>query len=366
MLSTALTTVANYAKEFYSQLPNNKPITNSKSVFAMGDAIPVLDQKTAYLGALLQTNGSYYNTPVDFSALARLMDANSYHGQALQYKADRIVQFASTTSLLSMNDLRRAALDYVLTGNCYFQKFYNSLGQITRLAHLPAVYMRRGAVFDFNTDPFGSPTNVYMRLKQTGLGLGWITFEPDEVLHLKNYDPLQGVYGKPTYLGGIQDVLLSEDATLFRRKYFINGMHLGYILVTTDANFDDDTAKKIEEAIAQGKGAGNFKSIFLNIPRSSSRDPVKVLPIGNTNLNDEFKTIKEATEMQIVAMHGIHPILMCIIPANTGGLGNPIQALQLFYETGIIPLQDKFLELNTVVNRPVIAFNDPVWRLNAT
>ena len=45
-------------------------------------------------------------------------------------------------------------------------------------------------------------------------------FGAGEVLHLKNYDVCQTIYGLPGYLGAIQSMLLNEDATLFRRRYY--------------------------------------------------------------------------------------------------------------------------------------------------
>ncbi len=37
------------------------------------------------------------------------------------------------------------------------------------------------------------------------------------------------------YLSAIPSALLNESATLFRRKYYINGSHAGFIMYMTDA-----------------------------------------------------------------------------------------------------------------------------------
>jgi capsid portal protein len=44
-------------------------------------------------------------------------------------------------------------------------------------------------------------------------------FRPGEALHIKEPDIKQSIYGIPQYFGSIQSVLLSEDSTLFRRKF---------------------------------------------------------------------------------------------------------------------------------------------------
>ena len=60
----------------------------------------------------------------------------------------------------------------------------------------------------------------------------------------------------PDYLGGLQSALLNQDATLFRRKYFLNGAHMGFIFYATDPNMDDDTEEEMKEMIASSKGWG--------------------------------------------------------------------------------------------------------------
>ncbi|MCF8007941.1 MAG: hypothetical protein K9K84_11085 [Methylovulum sp.] len=54
---------------------------------------------------------------------------------------------------------------------------------------------------------------------------------------------------------------------------------------------------------------------------------------------DDFLDIKNETEQQIITAHGVPPILLGIIPENTGGLGNP------------------------VLGKAVVGFGEPNWKL---
>lgn len=343
-------------------------MTDNHFSISIGEPVPVLDKRAVYLGTLLNFNGQYYDTPVDFDGLARLADANSYHGAALKFKADRLIQFAKPTPLISQSDLKRLVVDWVLFKNVYLQKHVNGFGQIVRLSHLPAVYMRRAAKVDTNlwgqVDYYGEPDDNYIMIKSS-YDPDPIRFMKDEVIHLKNYDPLQGIYGKAEYLGCIQDILLSEDATLFRRRWTLNGAHMGFILVTTNANINDEQEQIIKDTISQTKGLGNGKSIFLNITSNNAqRDNVRVIPMGNQGLKDDFKDIKEWSEPSLIAAHGIPPVLLNVIPANTSGLGDPIRALQVYYELGIIPLQNELLTLNELVGKQILFFVEPSWKLS--
>ena len=327
-------------------------------VFSFGYPEPVLSSSTIdYLGVFADVSGDYYRPPIDLKGLANLMNANAYHGPILHFKKNMLCKWFEPSAMLSSLDFKRAALDYVVTGNAYLQRFYNRLGQVVRLGWLPALSMRPGRKH-----------NVFIKLLDTAnqfeLSLQYIEYQPGEVIHLKEPDIKQSIYGMPQYLGGIQSVLLSEEAGLFRRKYFINGAHMGYILVTADANLDDATAKAIETAVKDSKGPGNFRSLFLNIPRSNgNKEPVKIIPVGNIGSKDEFQAIKEVTEMEMLAMHRVYPGLAAIIPANVGGFGDMQKSMQVYHELEVTAMQQVFLEVNEQISGQPIRFTQPNWQV---
>jgi PBSX family phage portal protein len=326
-----------------------QPVATNSMVFSFGDPEPVLSNRmTDYLGTFPDISGDYYRPPIDLTGLANLMNANAYHGPIIHFKKNMISKWFVPSKLLSTDELNKAALDYSALANAYFQRFTDRFGNVLRLARLPAISMRQG------TKP-----DVFYKLNNDGTK---IEFMPGEVLHIKEHDIKQSIYGVPQYFGGIQSVLLSEDATLFRRKYYVNGAHMGYILVTTDANLDDKTAKAIEEQVKQSKGPGNFRSMYLNIPRSNNKEPVRVIPVGNIGSKDEFQAIKEIAEMDMLAMHRVYPGLVAIMPANTGGFGDLQKSMEVYHELEVMVMQQVFLELNERVNEMAVAFRDPHWK----
>lgn len=127
----------------------------------------------------------------------------------------------------------------------------------------------------------------------------------------------------PDYLGGLQSALLNQDATLFRRKYFLNGAHMGFIFYATDSHMDDDTEEEMKEMIAGSKGVGNFRSMFVNIP-DGKPDGIKLIPVGDIATKDEFAAIKGITAQDVLTSHRFPAALAGIIPTNGGGgLGDP-------------------------------------------
>lgn len=43
------------------------------------------------------------------------------------------------------------------------------------------------------------------------------------------------IYGLPEYLAALKSAWLNKAATLFRRKYYLNGSHAGFVMYAKDA-----------------------------------------------------------------------------------------------------------------------------------
>lgn len=322
--------------------------TGKSFSFSFGDPEPVLSRNPVdYLGVFLDMGEKYYQPPISQKGLASLMGANAYHGTIINFKKNMVMKWFEPTPLLSRIDMRYLTYNYLSLGNGYLQKLKNPFKKITRFKTLASIPMRRG-----------KQSNQFFMI---GENYDDIEFAEDEIIHIKQTDLNQQIYGIPEWVGGIQSVLLSEESTLFRRKYYINGAHMGYILVTNDAGITEEDAEEIEKQVKKSKGPGNFRSLYLNIARSEAKEPVQIIPIGDIGTKDEFVKIKDVTEREMLAMHRMPPGLSGIIPQNTSGFGDLEKLMHVYYELEIIPLQQEFLTINEMLGAEVVKFNEPAW-----
>lgn len=79
-------------------------------------------------------------------------------------------------------------------------------------------------------------------------------FAPGTICHLREPDINQEIYGMPEWLAAMQSALLNESATLFRRKYYYNGSHAGFIFYMTDAAQKEDDIDSLRTALRSAKG----------------------------------------------------------------------------------------------------------------
>ena len=307
--------------------------TKSKgTAFTFGDPESVLgSQITDYLGVFASDEGKYYIPPVSLVGLAKVSRANSHHSACLYFKRNLLLTLFKPSAAVDIETLKRAGLDSVIFGMCYFKKIFNRAGVVVRYQHLPAINMRKMTNY---------PNRFLMLTKGDD-----VEFKNDEVVHLFEYDVEQEIYGLPEYLGGLQSLLLNEDATLFRRRYYKNGAHMGYVFYTNDPDMDYDTEKAMKEQIKNSKGVGNFRSLFVNIPNGDEK-AVQIIPVGDISQKDEFDRIKNITRNDVISVHRMRPELAGIMPENTGGTGDIEKINKVHIANEIVPLTMGFEALN--------------------
>lgn len=318
--------------------------------FSFGDPEPCLDNRmTEYTGAFLDGDGLYC-PPVSLYGLYKLLGVNAQHAPILFFKRNMILKWLQPNNLLSRQTASRFAFDYLWSANGYLQIIKNRLGGEIKLRHLPALRMR------YTNEP-----GVYAMIKNDG---STIRFKKGEVIHIKEYDPAQGIYGLPQYYGGIQSALLNEDATLFRRRYYKNGAHMGFIFSMADPMMSVDDENKLREAILKSKGVGNFRSLFFN-NRSGKGDAeknIKITPVGDIATKDEFERIKKISLNDMLSMHRAAEALSGQSSGDSPGFGDLDKITRSYYNNEVVPLQQEIAQINEFITRANhIDFAIPVY-----
>lgn len=311
--------------------------------FDLGEPEPVLGGRSALLEyAECMQCGDWYEPPVSLAALARLLRVGAHHESALRFKVNVLVSTFIPSQALSAEAFGGFALDYMVLGNAYLERRRNRLGELLELRHALGKYTRRGLEagrFFFVTD-LQSPHE----------------FPRHAVFQLREQDIHQEIYGLPPYLGALQSAMLNESATLFRRRYYNNGSHAGFILYVTDAAQTQGDVDKMREQLTKTKGVGNFKNLFYYAP-NGKKDGIQMIPISEVAAKDDFLNIKNASRDDVLAAHRVPPQLMGMLPNNVGGFGDVEKAAMVFARNEIAPLQARMAHaINTWAGRTVCTF----------
>jgi len=278
---------------------------------------------------------------LSFDGLARSFRASPHHSSAIYLKRNLLAATFIEHRLLSRATFSRLALDWLVFGNGYLECRKALSGQHLTLNIAPAKYIRRGV--EEGRWFLLRPDRTEYEFAENNI---WQIIEPD--IH-------QELYGLPEYLSALQSAYLNESATLFRRRYYLNGSHAGFILYVNDAAQQMSDIDAIRDALKQSKGPGNFRNLFLYSP-NGKKDGVQVIPISEVAAKDEFLGIKEASRDDILAAHRIPPQLLGVVPSNSGGFGDIAKAAQIWARNELEPLQLRLMELNTWIGEKVITF----------
>lgn len=307
--------------------------------FTFGDPEPVIDHRGLMDYLECVPTDKWYEPPLSFDGLARAKDACVHHASALVVKRNILASTFIPHKLLSRSDFSRLAMDYLVLGNCYLEQIENRFRDVIKLRPAPGKYVRRGLDLE---------SHWWVPKLDNAQPLG-------RTIHLMEPDINQEVYGLPDYLAGLQSAFLNESATLFRRRYYLNGSHAGFILHLTDAAMNQEDVDAIRDAMKRSKGPGNFRNLFLYTP-NGNKDSLKVVPVAEVAAKDEFLGIKNATRDDVMAMHRVPPQLMGVLPNNTGGFGDVEKSAKVFWRNELFPLQERFREINDLLRIPVVDF----------
>lgn len=308
--------------------------------FTFGDPTPVLDGRELLDYLESWWNGRWYELPINLDGLARATRASVYLQSGLTFKRNMLSRTFVPHPKLSRQAFEQFALDWLWCGNAYLEARRNRLGGVLSLQPPLAKYMRRGRDERFFMVQNGADVHE---------------FDPGSVFHLREADIHQEIYGLPEWMAALQAALLNESATLFRRRYYLNGSHAGFILYVTDAAQNQADIDAMREALKNSKGPGNFRNLFLYSP-NGKKDGIQLIPISEVAAKDEFAGIKNITRDDMLAGLRIPPQLMGIVPQNAGGFGSIKEATQIWAMNELEPIQARLTQVNEWVGEEVVRF----------
>lgn len=317
------------------------PAQAQTHAFSFGDPVPVLDGREIFDYLECWSNGRWYEPPLSLDGLAKSTRASVYLQSGINFKRNALARTFIPHKLLSRQAFEQLALDFIWCGNGYLEKRDNMLRQALGLVPAMGKYMRRGL-----------EEGSYFQVR------GWRDeheFRQGSICHLREADINQEIYGLPEWLSALQSALLNEAATLFRRKYYQNGSHAGFILYMTDAAQNEDFVTDLRDAMKSSKGPGNFRNLFMYAP-NGKKDGIQLIPISEVAAKDDFGAIKNISRDDLLAALRIYPQLMGIVPQNSGGFGSMREAAQVWGLNELEPLQSRMLQINEWLGEDVIRF----------
>tara|TARA_R110000824_G_scaffold359384_1_gene546931 strand:+ start:408 stop:1421 length:1014 start_codon:yes stop_codon:yes gene_type:complete len=310
-------------------------------LFTFGEPEPVLNKRDVMSYFHSAFNGSYYEPPISFDGLAKSLPSNAHHESAIRFKVNQLAAHFIPSKFLKRQEFTRMAFDFLVFGNLFAEQRFSRLGKLMEVKTALARWTR------------AKKDNRFIML----IDGKEHEFDEGAILHLQEPDINQELYGLPTYVAALQSAWLNEAATLFRRKYYLNGSHAGFVMYVNDAAANPEDIDALRKAMKDAKGPGNFRNLFYYAP-NGKKDGIQIMPLSEVAAKDEFANMKNVTRDDVLAAHRVPPQLIGVVPVNAGGFGSIQDAAEVFHNNEIRPIMAALEGLNDMIGQPVIAFKE--------
>lgn len=312
----------------------NKPKQSSRHVFSIGDPEPILGKvDDSLFDTFYDEEYGYFEPPVSFDGLTKAFRQNTCLESATFVRRNALTSTLVPNKVLSRKTFEALALDYENTGNGYLRKRVDIFNNLVYLEHVNARSVRRGK------------NNRYCQLVLNDYAFKPIWFKPGEIIHIMEYSPESSIYGMCMHLGCLHSAWLSEEATLFRRRFYRNGAHMGFIFYVEDDTLGENEETQLRNELAKTSGKGNFKP-FLYVNRSKSKESktMKLMQVGELITKDDFEKVKKISNQEVLTSKRVPPQMMGYIPEDNSSLGDAEKAMKVFGHMEIKPMQLDFTD----------------------
>lgn len=317
----------------------NITLGEPKSVMDMSDILNMTDSCYHFDGV--------YHPPLSFIGLAKTIGL-PFHGSCIHLKKNILTECFIPHEKLNRAMFSGLVLDLLTFGNATLFNNPNMRGKPMKYTRKLMKYMRRKV-----DDP-----DQWVELKSAGYFGNEFKNEYDngEIGHVFSPDVNQELYGMPEWLSGMNGALLNEKAMLFRRAYYDNGNHMGFILYIRDPGVSDEQAGELSDKIKTIKGQDAFRNILIHSV-GGEKGAVEMVPMGEVTAKDEFFNINRVSRDNVIAAHRVIPQFLGVQAESNGGYGDIEKAALVIYKNEILPIFRLLEVLNDWAQEEIIKFD---------
>jgi PBSX family phage portal protein len=235
-------------------------------------------------------------------------------------KVDRARSRIERTKILlrdwveSLNDddsftttMEKVYTDLQATGNGFIEIGRKVNGEIGYVGHIPATTIRVRRLRDGYLQIIGQKV-VYFRNFGAKNG-NPVTDDPrpNEIIHLKQYSPLNTFYGIPDILAAMPSLIGDQLASQYNIDYFENKAVPRYVITVKGAKLSADAEDKMFRFLQTGLKSQSHRTLYIPLPGDSESNKVefKMEPIENGVQEGSFEKYRKQNRDDILIAHQV-------------------------------------------------------------
>jgi len=206
-----------------------------------------------------------------------------------------------------INIMEKIITDVQSTGNGYLEVGRKVNGEIGYIGHIPATTMRIRRLRDGYVQIIGGKVVYFRNYKATNPNPITTDPRPNEVIHFKEYSPLNTFYGVPDIISAYTSLVGDQMASQYNIDYFENKAVPRYVVVTKGATLSAEAQDRMFRFLQTGLKGQNHRSLYVPLPADSDGNKIdfEMRPIENGVQEASFEKYRKQNRDDILMAHQV-------------------------------------------------------------
>lgn len=197
--------------------------------------------------------------------------------------------------------------DVQATGNGFLEIGRTVTGEIGYVGHIPATTVRVRRLRDGYVQIIGNKLVYFRNFGATNINPLTADPRPNEILHLKQYSPLNTFYGVPDILSAVSSLVGDSLAAQYNIDYFQNKGAPRYVVTVKGAKLSADAEDKMFRFLQTGLKGQNHRTLYIPLPGDTEGNKVefKMEPVENGVQEASFEKYRKQNRDDILIAHQV-------------------------------------------------------------
>ena len=216
--------------------------------------------------------------------------------------------------LESLNDddsfnltMEKVYTDVQATGNGYLEIGRTTAGEIGYLGHIPSTTMRVRRLRDGYVQIIGQKVVYFRNFGAKNQNPLTNDPRPNEIIHFKEYSPLNTFYGVPDIMSAISSLHGDQLASQYNIDYFGNKAVPRYVITLKGAKLSEEAEDKMFRFLQTSLKGSSHRTLYIPLPADSDTNKVefKMEPIENGVQEASFNEYRIRNRDDILVAHQV-------------------------------------------------------------
>lgn len=203
--------------------------------------------------------------------------------------------------------LEKVVTDMQATGNGYIEIGRTVAGEIGYIGHIPATTMRVRRLRDGYLQIIAG-TIIYFRNFQAN-NPNPVTTDPrpNEIIHLKEYSPLNTFYGIPDVMAAMTSLRGDQMAAQYNIDYFENKAVPRYIITVKGAKLSHEAEDKLFRFFQTGLKGQSHRTLYIPLPGDTDGNKIEfnMHPVENNVQEASFSQYRKQNRDDVLLAHQV-------------------------------------------------------------